>query len=243
MMHVASCSFGKDSMATILLALKHREPLDEVVYCEVMFDHCISGEVPEHRAFIYEVAIPWLWKEGIPVRILKSRKTYVELFAGRITRGPRKGMRRAFPICGRCYVQRDCKLAPIHKYQRTLPAGSAQYIGIAADEPKRLHRLGDHEVSLLEKYNYTEDDAKQLCREVGLLSPVYSFAKRGGCWFCPNASDRELRHIYDYHPDLWVRLLELQQLPELVSPKFNRKETFAEINSRFRAQDELHPAA
>ena len=37
--HVASCSFGKDSIATILLALEHGEPLDEAVYCEVMFDN------------------------------------------------------------------------------------------------------------------------------------------------------------------------------------------------------------
>ncbi len=57
-LHIASCSFGKDSLATILLALEHGEPLDEAVYCEVMFDKRISGEVPEHRAFIYETAIP-----------------------------------------------------------------------------------------------------------------------------------------------------------------------------------------
>ena len=44
--HIASCSFGKDSLATILLALEHGEPLDEAVYCEVMFDKTISGEVP-----------------------------------------------------------------------------------------------------------------------------------------------------------------------------------------------------
>ena len=60
MKHVASCSFGKDSLATILLALEHGEPLDEAVYCEVMFDKEISGEVPEHRDFIYTTAIPAL---------------------------------------------------------------------------------------------------------------------------------------------------------------------------------------
>ena len=58
--HVASCSFGKDSIATILLALEHSEPLDEAVYCEVMFDDDTSGEVPEHQAFIYQAAIPAL---------------------------------------------------------------------------------------------------------------------------------------------------------------------------------------
>ena len=40
--HIASCSFGKDSVATLLLALEHGEPLDEAVYCEVMFDKDIS---------------------------------------------------------------------------------------------------------------------------------------------------------------------------------------------------------
>ncbi len=114
----------------------------------------------------------------------------------------------------------------------------SQYIGIAADEPKRLRRLGDHEVSLLEKYNYTEDDAKQLCQKAGLLSPVYDFAKRGGCWFCPKASKRELRHIYDFHPELWERMLALQRLPDLVSQRFNRVESFSDINKRFTQDDD-----
>ena len=93
-LHIASCSFGKDSLATILLALEHGEPLDEAVYCEVMFDKRTSGEVPEHRAFIYETAIPRLEQLGVPVRVLRSDKTYLDLFAGAITRGPKKGLRR-----------------------------------------------------------------------------------------------------------------------------------------------------
>ena len=31
-----------------------------------------------------------------------------------------------------------------------------QYIGIAADEPRRLKRLDDTHISLLNKYHYTE---------------------------------------------------------------------------------------
>ena len=97
--HVASCSFGKDSLATILLALEHGEPLDEAVYCEVMFDKEISGEVPEHRDFIYTTAIPALERRGVKVTVLRSEKTYVDLFTGKITRGPKKGLLRSFPIC------------------------------------------------------------------------------------------------------------------------------------------------
>lgn len=177
--HVASCSFGKDSLATILLALEHGEPLDEAVYCEVMFDKEISGEVPEHRDFIYTTAIPALERRGVKVTVLRSEKTYVDLFTGKITRGPKKGLLRSFPICGRCAVQRDCKLKPILRYQKSLPPDTVQYIGIAKDEQERLLRLAGNRVSLLDKYNCTEEDAKQLCQRAGLLSPVYTFTTRG----------------------------------------------------------------
>ena len=66
--HILSCSFGKDSIATALLALQHGEPLDELVYCEVMFSEEISGELPEHNRFIHETAIPYFAQRGIPKR-------------------------------------------------------------------------------------------------------------------------------------------------------------------------------
>ena len=236
--HIASCSFGKDSLATILLAVRHGEPLDEAVYCEVMFDKNISGEVPEHRDFIYRTAIPALERMGVKVVVLHADKTYVDLFTGRITRGPKKGMLRSFPICERCAVQRDCKVRPIRQYKKALPPDTVQYIGIASDEQERLLRLDGAKVSLLDKYNFTEQDAKQLCREAGLLSPVYDFTDRGGCWFCPNAKKRELRHLYDHHPALWARMMELQALPGKVTEKFNRTQRFSDIDAMFRREDE-----
>lgn len=238
MRYLASCSFGKDSLAAILLAKKHGEPLDEAVYCEVMFDKTISGEVPEHRDFIYTKGIPALERMGVKVTILRSEKTYVDLFTGRVTRGPKKGMVRSFPVCGKCYVQRDCKLKPILRYRKTLPPDTVQYIGYAKDEQERLRRLEGRQVSLLEKYNCTERDAKELCRQAGLLSPIYEFADRGGCWFCPNAKRKELRHLYDHHPDLWARMLELQAIPGKATEKFNRTQRFSDIDAMFREEDQ-----
>ncbi len=127
--YVASCSFGKDSIAALLLAVKYDEPLDEAVYCEVMFDKDISGEVPEHRDFIYDTAIPALERLGVKVVVLRSEQTYVGLFTGRVTRGPKKGLVRSFPLCGKCAVQRDCKVRPIERYKKTLPPGTVQYLG------------------------------------------------------------------------------------------------------------------
>jgi hypothetical protein len=69
MKYIASCSFGKDSIATILLAIENNEPLDGAVFSEVMFDleRNISGENPEHIEWIYTVAIPKLEALGCPV--------------------------------------------------------------------------------------------------------------------------------------------------------------------------------
>lgn len=242
--HIASVSFGKDSLATLLLAKEHGEPLDEAVYCEVMFDKDISGEVPEHRDFIYSTAIPALERMGVKIIVLRSAKTYVDLFTGRVTRGPKKGMVRSFPICGKCAVQRDCKIRPIERYQKSLPSGTVQYVGIAKDEQDRLLRLdGAQKISLLEKYNFTEQDAWQLCKKAGLLSPVYAFTDRGGCWFCPNAKREELRHLYDHHPDLWGRMLALQAIPRKTTEKFNRTQKFSDIDAMFRQEDEAAPQA
>ena len=78
---------------------------------------------------------------------------------------------------------------------------------------------------------------------MGLLSPIYEFTDRGGCWFCPNAKERELRHLCDHHPDLWGRMLELQAIPGKASEKFNRTQTFADIDELFRKEDEQLPMA
>lgn len=73
-LYIASCSFGKDSIATILLALEHNEPLDRAVFVEVMFDNerGISGEIPEHIEWVYSTAIPKLEAMGVKVDVVRS---------------------------------------------------------------------------------------------------------------------------------------------------------------------------
>lgn len=107
MKHILSCSFGKDSIATALLALQHGEPLDELVYCEVMFSEEISGELPEHNRFIHETAIPYFEQRGIPTRVLRSEKTYLSCFYHVVTRGKTKGMFKAEDVAklNRIYEQ------------------------------------------------------------------------------------------------------------------------------------------
>ena len=223
MKYIASCSFGKDSIATILLARENNEPLDEIVYCEVMFDKEISGELPEHRDFIYNKAIPTFESWGYKVTVLRSDKTYMDCFFHKRIKGKNAGRNVGFVFSGRCDVQRDCKMKPIKEYWKLQSKEVTQYIGIAIDEPKRLDRIANtkNEVSLLEKYGYTEQMAKEKCAEYGLLSPIYEFTNRGGCWFCPNAKDCELRHLRKNHEVLWNNLLALENQPNLIGSIWN----------------------
>ena len=95
---VASCSFGKDSIATILLALQYNEPLDRVVFSEVMFDKDknISGESLQHIEWVYSVAIPKLKSMGVTVDVVRSEKDYKDIFYHVNTKGKRIGKMRGF---------------------------------------------------------------------------------------------------------------------------------------------------
>lgn len=120
-LYVASCSFGKDSIATILLALENNEPLDRVVFAEVMFDHekGISGEIPEHIEWIYNTAIPILEKMGVKVDVVKDTQDYKSFFINAVRGdGKYKGRIYGFPIGGRCVINRNCKIRPIRNYYK-----------------------------------------------------------------------------------------------------------------------------
>lgn len=218
-MYVASWSGGKDSTATIILAHENNEPLDLIIFSEVMFDKTTSGELPEHIEFVHK-CIETFTEWGYKVKILHSDKTYLDCFHHKLTRGKRVGKKHGFPLVGRCLIQRDCKLKPIKQFNKE-HSDAIHYVGIAIDEPKRLARLNDKTISLLAKYNYTEADAWDLCEAYGMLSPIYAFSKRGGCWFCPNARDGELRHLRHNHRELWERLLELESVPNTVGNIWN----------------------
>lgn len=242
MKYVASCSFGKDSIATILLAKEHNEPLDEILYCEVMFDKKISAELPEHRDFINR-AIKTFESWGYKVVVLRSENTYLDLFHRLVSKSKvksRNGKVRGFPLSMGCHMNSGAKIPPIREYYKKQKEDITQYIGIAIDEEVRLDRVirSKNQVSLLQKYGYTEQMAKEKCMKYNLLSPIYEFTDRGGCWFCPNKRMEELRYLRDNHKNLWNRLIELSK-EDTANPYFNafKRVTIQNIEERFTYED------
>lgn len=247
-MYIASCSFGKDSMATILLALEHNEPLDGVVFSEVMFDHekGISGEKPEHIEWIYKVAIPKLESMGVKVDVVRAKTDYKGLFNTAHKIGVNKGLLYGFQSSRICFANSTCKIQPIRSFlaDKRKKYDLVEYIGIAIDEPNRLKRLnGVNKISLLAKYNYTEQMAKDKCIEYDLLSPCYqedyvsNGRGRNGCWFCPNSHIRSYCRIRKLYPHLWQELRELDASKNRSHPYFKYGKTLQEVEREMDAYE------
>lgn len=227
MKYIASWSGGKDSTASIILAHENNEPLDLIIFSEVMFDENISGELPEHIDFIKNKAIPVFESWGYEVKILHAKLNYMDIFMRKPTRGKHFGTGKitGFPMSNKCQINRSVKVQPIKDFPKTVGEEFTQYIGIAIDEPVRMKRVANagNQVSLLEKYEYTEQMAFGLCKKYDLLSPIYEFAPRGGCWFCPNAKYAELKHLRTNYRNLWDKLLELENEPNLIGNMWNTR--------------------
>lgn len=113
-----------------------------------------------------------------------------------------------------------------------------QILGIAADEPKRIerHSKRDNVILPLVEIGWTEAICREWCEQNDLLSPIYTTATRGGCWFCHNQSVDQLRLLRKNYPDLWALLLKWDKdSPVTFKPDGH---TVHDFDRRFQAEDD-----
>lgn len=111
-----------------------------------------------------------------------------------------------------------------------------QYLGIAADEPERIKRHSvPGKVLPLVDIGWDEAYCRKWCEENDLLSPIYTTATRGGCWFCHNQGVDQLRLLRKDYPELWQLLLKW----DLDSPTTFKSDghTVHDFDKRFEAED------
>lgn len=233
---IASCSFGKDSLAAIIVAEQHGLHIDQAVYCQIAFDAQTSAELPEHEEFIHTRAIPLLKSRyGIETAIVQANYSYCDIFFREFQKGTNQGRIYGFPLRVGPWCNSRLKVEPIRKWEKQ--AGNHQsVVGIAADETKRIGRkIENGNLLPLVKYGITEAEAFSICQREGLLSPAYNGGrKRLGCWFCHNQRISELRRLRREHTELWKKLLAL----DVVSPvSFTQRCSVADFDRRFAAED------
>ena len=65
-----------------------------------------------------------------------------------------------------------------------------------------------NKTSPLVEAGWTERDCWEWDEKNGLLSPTYTTATRGGCWFCHNQGVGQLRLLRKNYPNLWELMLK-----------------------------------
>ncbi len=112
-----------------------------------------------------------------------------------------------------------------------------QYLGIAADEPERIerHQKKKNIMLPLVMAGWDEEYCRKWCEERDLLSPIYTTATRGGCWFCHNQGVGQLRLLRKHYPDLWALLMKW----DLDSPTTFKADghTVHDYDKRFELED------
>lgn len=187
-------------------------PLDEVFYCEIMFDDKTSGEMPLMADFIPKAEKILKDKFNIEVKHIKAKVSFKDQFYKVKQKGNRIGDNYGFPFTVGSWCNSRLKIEPIHDYLKSFKEPIIQYVGIAYDEPIRYERL-DHSTHIAPLYDLkiTEDEAFEICRKYDLVSPQYNESYRGGCWFCVKQSIDQLKNLYVKYPKLWNTLKEMEK--------------------------------
>ena len=241
-MNVFNLSFGKDSMATLILAAEQGIPIDRVMYCDIRFNNEISGEHPLMAEWIPEAERILKERFGITVEHAFSI-TFLEQFFKEKQKGKHIGDIYGFPHVIGAWCNSRLKIAAINKYLAQFDNQNiTQFVGIAYDEPQRWERMKQKESvtrkyrSLLVEQHIPEQYAFIICAKYDLISPMYKASDkiyRGGCWFCPKQCNAALYSLWKNYPDYYQKLVELE--PYSPHNKFKPDGNPSDYAKRFEA--------
>lgn len=205
MEHILSLSYGKDSLACLGAIEQLGWPLDRIVHAEVWATDTIPADLPPMVAFKSKADKIIKERWGIEVEHIKGQLSYERGFYRILGGRKRPGEIYGWPMPRGPWCNSDVKMPPLDKLEKS---DAVIYIGIAADEPGRMHSLSGKKQSPLVAAGWTESDCRKWCEENDLLSPIYTTTTRGGCWFCHNQSVGQLRLLRRDYPDLWALMLK-----------------------------------
>ena len=211
---MVSFSGGKDSTAMLLRMLEEGMPVDGIVYCDTglefpqMYEHIEKVERRTGRKVIRlkgEQAFEYLMLERPINRKVDSPflKKYGSSRLGYGWPGPRLR-----------WCTRELKNNPREAFERNLKKSHQirHYIGIAADETRRLERKNNRNpahIHPLVDWGMTEQDCLEYCYRRGYdWGGLYRIFKRVSCWCCPLQSLEELRMLRKHCPEFWEQLEE-----------------------------------
>lgn len=236
--YVASLSYGKDSLAMlhVITDVLHWQ-LDRIITADVWATDTIPADLPpmvEFKAKADEI-IKQRW--GIEVEHFSADHSYQDEFyyiKHKSKYREHQDTIYGFPMQRCAWCNWHLKLTALRNAEKA-SKDAITYLGIAFDEPQRLAKLDENHISPLAEAKWTEQMCREWCEQNDLLSPIYTTATRGGCWFCHNQGVDQLRQLRKNYPDLWALLLKW----DLDSPVTFHADgrTVHDFDRRFAAED------
>lgn len=236
--YTLSLSYGKDSLACLGAIEKLGWPLDRIIHAEIWATDTIPADLPPMVEFKEKADAIIRARYGIVVEHICAMRngekhTYEKgFYRKKIKRSYRAGTIEGFPFILHGAWCNELKRSCLQKIEK----GNISYIGIAADEPKRFHNLSDIKKSPLVEAGWTEAMCLEWCKKNHLLSPIYTTATRGGCWFCHNQPVRQLRQLRHNYPELWQLMLKWDTDSPVTFKPDGR--TVHDYDQRFQLEDE-----
>lgn len=230
--YVACISYGKDSLAQLEVIHQNGLPLTDIVTADLWATPEIPAYLPELVDFRARLDVEIEERYGIPVTHVRAEKTFVDYFYRELTeRSKYTGVWGWPPVFGH-WCMKYLKLHPIMNYFEGM--NYIEWIGIAADETARHGQLNERKRSALVEFGVTEDDAMEICRSLGWVSPTYLHSGRDGCWFCPCQGVDQLRRLYNEFPEYWQMMMDWDKDTE---KRFKIDHTLEEYDCRFRLEN------
>lgn len=172
---------------------------------------------------------------GIEVEHFRATISYESQFYRiRVNKARGIGQIYGFPTVKGAWCNSKLKMAALQTAK--LFSGNVSYVGIAADEPNRFHNLTETKRYPLVEAGWTEAMCREWSEANGLLSPIYTTATRGGCWFCHNQGVDQLRLLRKNYPEYWALMLKWDKdSPVSFKPDGH---TVHDFDARFALEDE-----
>ena len=206
MKYIASVSFGKDSLAMLLMLLEKEMPLDEVVFYDTGMEFKAIYNIRDKVKLL-------LQEKNIKFVELKPEYDFEYKMFDKPVKKRNGTIGKGYSWCGGvCRWGTTDKLRAIEKYTQ----GNYEYIGIAGDEIKRINKeRKPNKIMPLVEWGMTEADCLEYCYNHGYDwvedgIDLYSVLDRVSCWCCANKNLKELKNYYVYLPTYWEKLKELQ---------------------------------
>jgi len=201
MRFIVSISFGKDSLAMLLRLLEENKPIDEVVFFDTGMEFACIYHIMMQVSSI-------LSAKGIPFTRLKADKSFMHMMLDHEVKHRDGSTSYGYKWCGgmcRWYTSQKTQVIRKHlkKYDNYI-----EYVGIAADEPKRFEKNQNKLLPLVE-WNMSERDCLEYCHSNGFYwyegeHELYDYLDRVSCWCCRNKNLKELKNIYRYFNHYWL---------------------------------------